>query len=33
MCESVNSTMFMQVSECSKTPKMCDKTVEKDQVN
>ena len=30
MSESVDSTMFMHVSYCSKTQKMCDKAVEKD---
>ena len=31
MSKSANSTMFMHVSDCSKTRKMCDKAVEKDQ--
>ena len=30
MSESVNSTIFTQVSDCSETQKMCDKTVQKD---
>ena len=30
MCESVDSTMLIYVSECSKTQKMYDKIVEKD---
>lgn len=29
MCESVDNTMFMHVSICSKTHKMYDKTIEK----
>ena len=30
MRESVDSTMFMHASDCSKTQKMCDKAIEKD---
>ena len=30
MCESVDRTMFMYISDCFKTIKICDKAVEKD---
>ena len=30
MCESIGSTIFMHVSDCSKTQKMCDGAVDKD---
>ena len=30
MCESVDGTIFMHDSDCSKTQKLCDKAVEKD---
>ena len=30
MCKNVDSTMFMHVSDCSKTQKICDKAVAED---